>query len=149
VPRRILSSLAAVAFSLAFAPAPFPRLEDDPKNLEGAWLVRRYDQGATPVGLANKVKVRIDKGKLTFLHPGVGGAVPSVVYSWTLDRRKAPRWIDLTQEATGAARMRGIYRFERGRLQIAFHAFGVNERPTEFGGADSRAFYLTLKREKP
>jgi uncharacterized protein (TIGR03067 family) len=141
---------AACLAVMAFAPAPLPRPDkDDPKNLEGTWLLLRYDHGTTPTGLAKKVTVRIEKDKWTFLHLNPSGERPTSVYTFTLDPKKNPQWIDLTQTATGVARLLGIYRLQRDELHVAFHTFGVNDRPTGFGGTDKRVFHMVLKRGKP
>ncbi len=78
-------------------------------------------------------------------------------YTLKVDVKKNPRCIDLTMPAAGGKMpggntLMGIYRFDssnRDKVQIVFHLFGVNERPTGFDGDDKRAYLMVLQRDKP
>jgi uncharacterized protein (TIGR03067 family) len=146
---RLFVASAALLVLTAFAPAPFEK-KDDLKKMAGAWSVVRYEQAGAAVQVApnTTVKTKIEGNKWNFLRVSPAGTVPSTSYTFTLDPKKNPRWLDMTR-TTGEGKLLGIYRFDGENLQIAFHTFGVNERPTEFGGADKRVYYLTLQKDKP
>jgi uncharacterized protein (TIGR03067 family) len=148
---RVLTALAALAALTGFAPAPLPKPEkkDDLKNMAGHWTAVRYACGRNPVlGKDATLTVKVEGNKWSFFRVTATGTSPSSVYTFTLDPKKEPRWIDYKQ-APGTSFLRGIYRFERDQLLVAFHTYDVPDRPTEFGGANGGVYYLTLKRSKP
>jgi uncharacterized protein (TIGR03067 family) len=133
---------------IGFAPAPFPKSapQDHVKRMAGHWTAVRYAHGRNPVLGDVTLTVKVEGNKWSFFRVTASGPTPSSAYTFALDPKKSPGWFDLL--ATGS-KLQGIYRFERDQLLVAFHTYNVLERPTEFGGADNRVYYLTLKRSKP
>jgi uncharacterized protein (TIGR03067 family) len=136
----------AVAGSLAFAPAPFPKSsrhvadQDDLKKLQGEWYRVEYDgQPERP-----PLHVKIVHDKLEFVSA-------SGTYVISIDPTKRPKRIDIRNSPEEQTPYyRGVYKLDGDTFVYCLRG-GVSEadRPLHFDTGKQGAWTAMYKRTKP
>jgi uncharacterized protein (TIGR03067 family) len=149
---RALLCLAIAFFSLAFAPAPFPRPPrrgDDTEvslaSLQGTWQVVRveYTGGARRVEEGNRLgAVRVERQRWNFVY--ASPTVPPVVYGLVVDGRKKLPTFDLMFR--GEPYGKGLLLRRGDELKILY-AFSKG-RPARFTPPPAGYVLMTLRRQR-
>ena len=123
---RILPILAIIALVL-FARAAEPEPEDDRKRIVGTWAPVRIEKAdeKTPDEAVN-IRFHFTDKEFRIQTPGL----PDKTTTYKLYPGKKPAWIDIVPPEGGKL-VRGIYKFEKGRLILHTHRPG-GDRPATF-----------------
>jgi uncharacterized protein (TIGR03067 family) len=143
--------LLCLPLALAARPDPDPEpltpAQADMKAMQGEWAVVKV---GGPKGKEKRAD-EIAKARFTFEKDVIkvtGGPRKEEDVKFTLDATKKPRWIDIIPPGPkgkgGEPPVKGIYKFEKGELSIAFTEGPRGERPTKFD--DPKVNLLVLKR---
>jgi uncharacterized protein (TIGR03067 family) len=139
--------LLAAVLSLAFAPAPRPKLnasKDDLAKMQGQWVRtsltingKKHDE---PQGCAVTIK-------------GDVLAFPSPDDAWklTIDATKKPKWIDSrrVKPAGSIGPFWGVYRLEGDTLTICWREdANVTDRPADFDPSQRHVWLQVFQRKK-
>jgi uncharacterized protein (TIGR03067 family) len=127
---------------------------EDTDLIQGAWRVTKIEMGGGPKAARpdKNEKWTVGAGRIEW-----SAVRRSVTLSYSLDPAKSPKQIDMevTEGFGTGARFKGIYKLEKGTLEVCYYLEG-KERPTAFAGTDKDGGYipenpvlLVLKRLPP
>jgi uncharacterized protein (TIGR03067 family) len=153
--RWTLVCLATILFSLAFAPAPFPRPTRRGGNeskvslarLQGTWTIVQIEHiGKTPQvqerhGLET---VRIERDRWSFVYRDA--SKPPVVYTLAVDGSKKPAILNLMVVGQVQPYGKGLL-LRRGNELKALYSF-TKVRPSRFEPLPSGYVLMTLRRRR-
>lgn len=130
---------------------PSAQVSNDTTALQGTWTasptVTRSQQGKLLPPETIQVTWAINRDRIvetTAAKPNTED-VDEHIYRFTLNATSSPKAIDLASVAYG--KMQGIYRLDRDKLTVCYHADG---RPTAFAaGGESGPMLLEFTRTKP
>jgi hypothetical protein len=151
--RKVMRALALLlpVLSLAFAPAPPPKVDpskEDLEKLQGRWI----GTGAYKGAVLEVYGEFCDFAKLPAVSPLEIRLDGPTYWNVTLDARKRPRWLDLERLGT---RFLCVYDLEGDTLKLCHNrgAYGGKRapsgarRPASLSGRDG--VLMTFKRAKP
>jgi uncharacterized protein (TIGR03067 family) len=117
-------------------PEPISSAQADLKKMQGTWVEVTKQKG---VGIVLVIK----KDQVVIREKNSNRMQRTTI---ELDARKKPPTFDLTLEKAKLATVRGIYKFGKDELTIAFTENLTKARPTKFDGKD--CIKLVLKRQR-
>src|SRR5262245_48797115 len=116
--------------SLAFAPAPVPRVDRRPDlvQLQGEWEEVGFSSSGSPIRPLAKPGLLVFQGsRLTWYRGNMGFESTA---EFTLDPNK--KWIDM-KDGMQSLSCIGIYRLQGNTLTLAIKSFSIDPvRPTDF-----------------
>jgi uncharacterized protein (TIGR03067 family) len=146
--RKHLALLLTAGLSVAFAPAPLPRVDprnaEDLKKLQGTWVLVSEREEGRPLRVANRRAV-IDGTDLTYFVDGKRRGE----WHFTLDARARPKAIDLRRYPPADPLLtRAVYVLEGDTLTVCINGLVPSKRPADVSGTGPLHCVEVWKRQK-